>query len=73
METCHQDDDDMSSLSLLHLTVRIKTNFEAAFDLYTKAAKTEIFLHKQSALPWSQKTAAIRNELNRIEVRSGRT
>ena len=71
---CHQQEDDTSSLSLLDLTVRIKANGEPAFDFYTKAAKSkknEIFLHKQSALPWSQKTAAIRNELKRIETRSG--
>ena len=35
-----------------------------------KKAKTNIFMHKDSALPWSQKSATIRNEQRRIAVRS---
>ena len=44
---------------------------EASFDFFTKKAKSEIVIHKESALPWTQKTAAIRNEMKRIETRSG--
>ena len=69
LEKCQEK--STTSLCLFDLSVKIKADGEATFDFYTKAAKSEIFLHKQSALPWSQKTAAIRNELKRIETRSG--
>jgi hypothetical protein len=58
-------------LSLLDLTVSIDTGGEAHFDFYTKGAKSEVFTHRDSALPWSQKAATIRNEQRRITARSG--
>ena len=53
-----------TSLSLLDLTIRID------FDFYAKEAKTTVFLHKESYLPWRQKAAAIRNEQHRITDRN---
>jgi hypothetical protein len=69
LEMCAREN-NATSLSLLDLTVRLREDGEATFDFYTKEAKKEIFVHRQSALPWSQKTAAIRNEIKRIETRS---
>ena len=69
LETCKEENDG-TCLSLLDLTVRVSAGGEASFDFYTKAARSDVFLHGQSALPWSQKAAAIRNEARRIEARS---
>jgi hypothetical protein len=71
LETCKQEG-RTTSLSLLDLTVRVNEGGRASFDFYTKDAKSKIFLHKESALPWNQKAAAIRNEVRRIEARSDR-
>ena len=70
LENC-EPDQDATSLSLLDLTVRISASGETSFNFYTKKAKSNIFMHKESALPWSQKAAAIRNEQKRIASRSG--
>ena len=70
LEECDRED-DATSLSLLDLTVAITPTGEASFNFYTKKAKSEIFIHKESAIPRIQKTAAIRNETKRIEARSG--
>ena len=59
-----------TSLSLLDLNIRINDTGEVAFNFYTKEAKSSIFMHKESALPWQQKAAAIQNETKRIEARS---
>ena len=69
METC-KEEEDTTCLSLLDLTVRIHADGETSFDFYTKEAKTGVFLHRESALPWRQKAATIRNEVKRIEARS---
>jgi len=72
LEECTQAEDATSTtLSLLDLTVTINSTGEASYDFYTKSAKSDIFIHKDSSLPWNQKTAAIRNEAKRIEARSG--
>ena len=70
LENCRLEG-DATSLSLLDLTVRINPSGEASFVFFTKDAKSDIFVHKESAHSWSQKTAAIRNEARRIEARSG--
>ena len=69
LEDCARDG-DTTCLSLLDLTVRIAPDGEASFDFYAKEAKSDIFLHKESALPWRQKAAAIRNEQRRVASRS---
>ena len=50
--------------------MRIASDGEASFDFYAKEAKSDIFMHKESALPWRQKAAAIRNEQHRVASRS---
>ena len=70
LEDC-QRDGDATSLSLLDLTVRIGAEGDASFNFYEKDARSGIFLHRDSALPWHQKAATIRNERHRIAVRSG--
>jgi hypothetical protein len=71
LENCQRDRND-SSLDLLDLTVRINSSGQVFFDFYTKPAKSSVFMHRDSALPWSQKTAAINNEKRRIGARSER-
>ena len=72
LEECKQAEDSTSTtLSLLDLTVTINSTGEASFDFYTKSAKSDIFIHKDSSVPWNQKRAAIRNEAKHIEARSG--
>lgn len=61
---------DATSLSLLDLNIRISNRGKATFNFYTKEAKSSVFMHKESALPWRQKEAAIHNEQKRIERRS---
>ena len=70
LENCTSDR-DTSSLSLLDLNVRIDATGEVDFLFYTKEARSSVFLHKESALPWSQKAATIRNEHRRIAARGG--
>jgi hypothetical protein len=60
-------------LSLLDLTVNIKQNGEVSFDFFTKKARTSVFMHRHSALPWNQKVSTIYNERKRIEARSTNT
>jgi hypothetical protein len=62
-----------TSLSLLDLTIRVDGEGQASFDFYAKEAKRGLFIHKDSALPWSQKAAAVRNERRRIAHRSSDT
>ena len=69
LEQCTRDPDS-TRLSLLDVTVNIDRCGRASFDFYTKQARSSVFMHKDTALPWSQKTAAIRNELGRIDARS---
>ena len=71
LEDCSRDE-GTTSLSLLDLTVRIDASGETTFDFYTKKAKSEVFMHRDSALLWSQKAATIRNEQRRIAARSNR-
>ena len=68
LEDCTRDQ-DTTSLSLLDLTIQVSRDGEASFDFYTKPARSSIFVHKDAALPWRQKAAAIRNERQRIEAR----
>ena len=70
LENCNTEG-DTTSLSLLDFTVSIGASGEVDFDFYTKEAKTSVFLHKESALPWAQKVATIRNEQRRIAARGG--
>ena len=60
LEKC-QEEESTTSLCLFDLSVQIKADGEATFDFYTKAAKSGIFLHKQSALPWSHPKRAQAN------------
>ena len=69
LENCRRDR-DTTSLSLLDLTVNISADGEATFDFFRKEARSEVFMHRDSALPWSQKAATIRNEQRRIATRS---
>ena len=69
LEDCQQDQ-GATSLSLLDLTVHIDSSGEASFDFYAKEARSSVFLHRDSALPWNQKAATIRNERKRIAARS---
>ena len=72
LENCRYEDQS-TALSLLDLTININTEGEVSFDFYAKEARTSIFMHKDSALPWSQKAATIRNEEKRIAARSDHT
>lgn len=72
LEDCTRNQ-DTTSLSLLDLTINVNQNGEASFDFYTKPARSSIFVHKDAALPWRQKAAAIRNERQRIEARCNRS
>ena len=49
LEGCTEDGDS-TSLSLLDLTIRFNRAAEAAFDFYTKEAKSSIFMHRESVL-----------------------
>jgi hypothetical protein len=69
LEHCSHDQ-GATSLSLLDLTVNIEANGEPSFNFYVKKAKTNVFMHRDSALPWSQKAATIRSEQRRIASRS---
>ena len=57
--TAHRTQDhSTTSLSLLDLTIRIDpaSDPHRSFDFYTKDTKQDVFLHRDSALPWAQKT-----------------
>ena len=70
LENCRWDGDS-SILSLLDFTTRIHASGEVEFNFFTKEAKSSVFLHRESALPWAQKVATIRNEKTRIAARGG--
>ena len=72
LEQCKRQD-TTTSLSLLDLTIHIDANGEVSFDFYEKEAKSDLFVHRDSALPWPQKAATVRNERRRIAERSSRT
>ena len=50
LEECEHEEGEATSLSLLDLTVAIYPTGET-FNFYRKAAKSNIFIHKESALP----------------------
>ena len=71
LENCERDGvSNTTKLSLLDVTISINSEGVTSFDFYTKGAKSEVFMHKDSALPWSQKAATIHNEQRRIAARS---
>ena len=72
LENC-ECDGNKTTLSLLDLTVGIDAGGDVSFDFYIKEARSEIFMYKDSALPWRQKAATIRNEQGRIAARSSET
>ena len=72
LESC-KSDGSKTTLSLLDLTISINAGGEASFDFYAKEASSEIFMHRDSALPGRQKAATICNEQGRIASQSSET
>ena len=62
-----------NSLSLLDFTVTVEATSQghkASFQFFRKAARSDVFLHYQAAIPASTRMAAIRNERQRIADRN---
>lgn len=58
-----------NELCLLDFTIRIDHNGKEIFSFYRKAARSDIFVNRDSGLPQTTKHQVIRNELLRIRER----
>lgn len=57
------------SLSLLDLAITIDEEGSTSYEFYSKAARSDLLMHRDSALPWNQKAATFCNEAKRVAER----